>query len=1079
MRWYTVHGKKHIPVSAAEDLAHGFQFDAAVVDLAKRYRFFIRSTGTGPDGLLAEVKLAWDRQLEDTKGAAARDALRPVDALELISLPEEPEFWQRNVFDTAASVETPSDPEDDFYALRVGWPAGEARDGGVQVIAQDCDDTTRWWDKLVEVRTEDRTRLAARDFSDAEMWVFPHRPPAPSRPKTENDEPNLLAFYWDESQGGVLAGLAGAAAMLLGALSPDNDWQKRYAVGRAWCEAAAAFLADGHNDFSPAMLDQFQQTRDALKVMLSGVWMPGHSFSEVVQAIDAFLAAARAAQYGDASAFADDQLAKNHFLDVTTAKRLASILEHRLSVARQMLDHIPWETLEQLEVCMRTRDDAELCPRSLEWREAVDRLVGSPDRYPLCQWAVQAADAFFTSSTDVFAAITSQVDRFGRLAFAQSESGTPDLAKVRQRVTVIPFAAGLERLLRTLGPEVVVLRRPHHALLVERDAQSGTKIPIVADLFSYLPAGLRILARTNDAPAPPAGVQHSAETTGETDSVDLASALVPFFNLLERLGFALDVAVADKLGESLWAQESLIDWLTSAPVAPDCNLVVLAGREADSKAKHQTTGLALGFSFVKVVVIPRSLVGLFGVKDEFLKILAELCDLRSLRLDDATKQAVAKLADSLKDTCNSDRQVVVVERASLGSDLTADVLQRAQTRIDWRDGVGRNLRVAIRRVSRYEPLVRWARPDRVAPFAVDSILNEPGISWRFVSLKPIGVVPVAEDVPAPVVTLNHPGLIQAMYQLPEAARDALCSPLAQVRHGYRGVQWRWEYQVLNEESLRKILGQIHWNSTPHPLPTETVARVYPGAVSNLFVPPYERLVTLRRMPYFYEYRLSIAPLYAASRRAESRSAPSGAFARRRPARSKAWQAEVAQERDWLTFTVPLTTYQDNLADEEIENCPPPLSVDALESGKQTVTMPEVVDLSMSYQFLLKFTEEGEPLYVPLAEVAMPWHESHRDDSATPNSQYRPFVHRQNTDVEFRPEGRTRDVGSCWPEIQAWQPRGPWKYCLVFSMRLKTIPLPDDSSRLFMRAARDGYRTEILPVHHVGIHAPPGFRGGST
>ncbi len=97
--------------------------------------------------------------------------------------------------------------------------------------------------------------------------------------------------------------------------------------------------------------------------------------------------------------------------------------------------------------------------------------------------------------------------------------------------------------------------------------------------------------------------------------------VVPFANLLERLGCAVDLAVIDELNQPL-PQRRLIEWLAGQPWTAVRNsigagrheVVLVVGREPDTELDNPgTAGLdedqSLGYAFAKLIVVPRSVLG--------------------------------------------------------------------------------------------------------------------------------------------------------------------------------------------------------------------------------------------------------------------------------------------------------------------------------------------------------------------------------------------------------------------------------------------------------------------------------------
>jgi hypothetical protein len=456
-----------------------------------------------------------------------------------------------------------------------------------------------------------------------------------------------------------------------------------------------------------------------------------------------------------------------------------------------------------------------------------------------------------------------------------TESADPRSSAYRQDIArLVPQAAGLTAALDTLRQDAkarnwTLLRRPHHQLGIESPEGKGRKA-VLTPLNIYLPDKI------------------------EGAEISDSALVVSFVNLLERFGFAIDLAVVDALNQPL-QQARLVDWvdnqnwqaLRSSIDTEEIKyeIVLVTGCEPDTD--RNLPDKSLGYAFIKLVVVPRNIladllgrkinvkitgvdgttitidkskedftkngwnettqISLKSIDDKEIEITTfKLGDLNSINQfthngtlvisPDTSTIATANAADRF-----SFRQWLV-QRALLApdpnqsdptptpeptpSELTElGILQRmakswlreitdplnnennlgriivetrsrrwatvpvlgGQAHLDWEafDSAGHEVNIAVRRVSRYEALLRWARGTAVPTLTrLYGLDREYYRSIEFLRRMQVGI---EEPTSLPVLISPHPTKIEFIYALPTSGARATISGLSARRNGYQGI----------------------------------------------------------------------------------------------------------------------------------------------------------------------------------------------------------------------------------------------------------------------------------------------------
>ena len=666
-------------------------------------------------------------------------------------------------------------------------------------------------------------------------------------------------------------------------------------------------------------------------------------------------------------------------------------------------------------------------------------------------------------------------------ASARALALTPDERK-RALAAIAPEARGLRQVLDALkGDGEELVRRGRHQLQTRRDDVAGAKVAVPTPLESLLP----------DAWQVPGALAALAEelAAGRTPTpLDPAAAdrgAVAFFNVLERLGFAVDVAVVDKMNRFV-EQPAFLDRLdpaspmgatVRAAVTPGHTLLAVAGQASFSR--YRPEGDRVGYSFAKVAVVPDgfrpgAVAAPHDRRDWFVK--------RSLTpRDDSLMEACLWVIDQLArrflvQDAPEVKYVEPVDEQWLTLPSVGGVSESY-----WRllEGLGHVVTLKIRQVSRYEPLLTWAglNPEIVSAAAPAPAVSDQDVT-RTVEVMRVFPAPGApaegeERALAAVETTAypHPTLVRFSYQLPSDSARSLLNAISAMRTGFRGTDLGFGYTLpeapAGDNRARTLVMEAMTPATaglPAPRPVDpSDLPVREAARPRLF--RNERLVTLPDLAYFYEYTLSARAAYLGRRPAVpalsvlSRPEASPSPAERSPRQLAIPRPRLAVATGpplRVTAEVFLARHADLLTGPEAAAAPPALPFPYhLGTTSQTTPAPDLPDLMTRYTLIyLQAGNVGTPspedIYVRVASVTLPWSPFHGKADKP-----KPVVAAIHDKVTLTQAGGP-DVREFLASVEVL-PGVPPAYRVTFTLKVLTADtiLLADPSRVFLVADRGG------------------------
>jgi hypothetical protein len=243
-----------------------------------------------------------------------------------------------------------------------------------------------------------------------------------------------------------------------------------------------------------------------------------------------------------------------------------------------------------------------------------------------------------------------------------------------------------------------------------------------------------------------------------------ARGVVSLFNFWERMGFALDIALVDDKNQVLRQPEILKQILdplsTISDDSDDVYCFLLAGQEPDGD--YRPTDI-VGYSFVKVAIVPKTFHDLCRYTPESSQLKSEKLDQLKLWLDfrsitfgaQPIEAEIPILVEHIQALAqyvglpimDKDSRILPLQVEPQTERWLTVPSSAGWSHTAWAvpDRKGHRFRVAVRRVSRYEPLIRWVK-QRIEPMElprqmtllegkVTKVLSDNSVQFSTDSLK--------------------------------------------------------------------------------------------------------------------------------------------------------------------------------------------------------------------------------------------------------------------------------------------------------------------------------------------------------
>lgn len=648
--------------------------------------------------------------------------------------------------------------------------------GGFEVFICDRDESHLFF------RLE-REMIDARYFSSSQMdsrnsalWEAVNNSPNSVNPPSAADD---YMFYKD-TDNRECRELKNAANLLLKALdNPDSvPWPKLYQLSQEFWSAVWAYQ---RTTVFVNSKDVWDLLKYRFRFLFTGLLLPDQEKPEnnTLVALEKrwseFTATLLAIETTNVEGLSDDD-----FDDFEIAAQMAAICRHRQEIAEELFGNA------DVEVPVIAGDEKSQLPGQTVWPEKGGGSLSIN------------LESFFFVNKDVYLQSFYLADLLDAENFTNKvlDSPTHIQACVAHCTDLSNLLYQLKQHLKQKNWELV--KRPHHTVQTTLDGSKRVPVPTKAE---YL------LPQSQPAP------QRVAIRDSQTDQVEpevekqLASNTPIYLaNLLERLGFAVDVAAYDALGQPVNAkllEAELREVIASGsqPLGLQGTLVVWLPQENRGPQPKERVGEPTSYGFLKIGVIP-------NLSEEKIETLAKI---RGIITEG--NEVKTYLFQGIQHILKYPRQLV----HPIGQRWLSLCSTGGHTISYWDgyDNKRRVFEVFVRPMSRYDRLLRWAGLDsgnsETFPSELDTMR-----SIRTVRHFNTGSAsqPDAELLkPLPVYVHQHPSRIQFSYSLPPEGARALMNNLSAIRTGWNGVEVVLRHEELHQgdpyEKLKRYLQSVY------------------------------------------------------------------------------------------------------------------------------------------------------------------------------------------------------------------------------------------------------------------------------
>lgn len=951
---------------------------------SRAYRFFIRVKGCSPITPVRELPVFLARN------GTREEIIRPMSVrdLEKVQLAD-PEKPQHVVVSPVEASD--ADPR---HRLLVQWDhPSDVNVGSVELEVYDAQENRRLFGHRIEVLTESLFREHVRNFSEHSEW---HRigGEGQSQSVCSNTPNDFRDWYWDENRwfygplqnaktnNNDLSGLSELNSLhdclksFLDEKKPPSTEELFKSVRELW-DVIARFFRDHQNDGSIATA-AIQELRCALIAQFSGLF-PGTNkmFADLEQEYaekrDTILGLSLKSITGSSP---EDTFHKR--LDLLAARQLVRLVEYRRLYALNAIDEVSSARPKKTDADLRVEDvglpekdqekqifggwlnntaasDIEKLFPHTHW--FFERMIPKKepkesghdkDDVSWCQFHPGKETA--KRILEEVLQITNAPTRYSEEKYIQIKDVKDATIGDKKKWHTVPFVVELQKILdRTIELEndpKRLVTRSHHTLGTALDEELQ-KIPVSTPLESLLPEPIR----KGDDPA------------------SAASSLFPaFLNLLERLGFAVDVALEHPdLG--IQSQEEL-KWHLDASIgisekdaedaedAEDWHFAVVYGRAMDdgSAASAETK-----FPFAKLMVIPKVSFS----NDSWRSLL----DDRSITYPDG--ESGNALRTSAWNWWNESIKLISREQHMEhrgGAVITIPVVGNGKCRIQLPVPTlqGQKLQARIRSLSRYHFIQEWlANGDTTELTRSGIVESEP------VELRPYySATPPSPAVPFGVASYNRIDFIIAHPADEVDSRDNL---LTATRTGFRHLGLTFIHQPVDLDKLSQLdIG----DTADQPLPITCKDVSLQERVISCF--SNESIVGISHLPYYMEVALLARSIYDSVGKSASDISPKlnlldpehseeVVFMRRRTSLKGAGQIKFVKKFKEHYIQFSLVRHYDLLIKDELGTLPNDWEI----NGKSLRYLP---DIRTSYLLLYEVTDarlNDETRLVSLFQLLLP------------------------------------------------------------------------------------------------------------
>ena len=740
-----------------------FKHNSFILRNGYAYRIFVGHCSDGPwKGLLTELPCA----LQAEKSELGLKFSHTIERIpELLSA-----LLTRDEFDVCRTSN-----ENNILELRVK-PFNTALLGGFEVFIRDRDESHlsfRLEREMIDSRYFPTSQMDSRNSA---LWEAADDPSSDSSNSPDPTPVNNYMFYLD-TDNHERKQLMQAAGQLRNSLADNNAWPELYKLSQefwsaVWDYQRTAAYVNSH--------DPWELLKYRFRFLFIGLDLPdpktleNNKLEDLANKWSEFTATLVAIETTDVAGLSDEA-----FDDFEIAAQMAAICRHRQEIAEELFGNADSEVPV-------IKGDAD------------SKLPGK------VVWPKKKREGVLSIKLDNFFKSEKQNDYLSDLLGNGGNEKTIEAKVLDDAVHIkacVAHSSDLSNLLYALKEHLKkknweLVKRPHHT--VQTTLEGSKRFPVETKAEYLLPQNQQAPER--------ARIQNSQTDHIESQDANQLASHTPIYlaNLLERLGFAIDIAAYDALGQPVNAklldkelQEVVINlksklqgetvvWLPQENRGPYPNNPII---EPVIEPAY--------YGFLKVAVVP------YLEKD----CLKELAIQRKLKIED--KEIDAYLIPGIKYILNYPKQKIhpIGER-------WLSLCSTGGNTISYWDGYDNKRRVfevVVRPMSRYERLLRWAGLDlgKIEGFIKEAVSKREIRTVRHFKKDPFSPPgslalgspsPDAELLkPLPVYVHPHPSRIQFSYALPAEGARALMNNLSAIRSGWRGVEIALHHQELHRD----------------------------------------------------------------------------------------------------------------------------------------------------------------------------------------------------------------------------------------------------------------------------------------
>jgi hypothetical protein len=305
------------------------------------YRFFIRPTESARNVLVAPTGLFLVQQLPDTWSETRQ--LRSVDHIERIdgnALEGKGLLLDRKSF-TVIDFE-----KYDRNHLRCFWESTGLTDGGVEIVIRALDEPTQVYKQVCEVMEEAVFRVSQRDFSNFSLWTLTpkeqlarlNNPDSVSLPSGDTHD---FDKYFLPDTSDLAAELDQRKEALKETLDKWAEWSDSFQVLEAWVEGVHAYRRSPYNLNDSNSQNLIRALFLTVKLLVTGITLENtpalDNLPKLIESLESRddelkkkLEETEKLNLAESEfTTLDDDATKLKFQDITIAKKLAAIVQHR------------------------------------------------------------------------------------------------------------------------------------------------------------------------------------------------------------------------------------------------------------------------------------------------------------------------------------------------------------------------------------------------------------------------------------------------------------------------------------------------------------------------------------------------------------------------------------------------------------------------------------------------------------------------------------------------------------------------------------------------------------------------------